>query len=726
MIALAVYLCFIIAMIGGITQVVVEPPVREKLQNHLDLRTQLLARKIDGPLSNSQGLLYSLRAIANTELVPSGAKQNHLRQLLIELFSGDIGAVVSGGIWPEPYSIDPNERLSSLFFNRHNGQVDQIFSYNNPQSSPYHEESWYTAVVNKPSQTVVWSDVYIDSFTHVQMITASMPYYHHERFAGVVTIDLSLKELMSLVKKHAEEYQLGVVVRDNYGTLITEHKFDIHDGIYISHYRFDEFNWQLSVINSERLVDDEVFSQVVNIELAIIPMLLMCVMAGYYLINRYLLKPITDIGHKVGDSQAGGIIDIDYSSKDEIGQLIEAFNNKTVYLEAEKRKAQASTDAKTAFLATLSHEIRTPMNGVLGTAQLLLKTELDDTQKKYLRMLYDSGDHMMKLLNEILDFSKIEQGKLELDETQFPLESLIGSINSVYFSLCQEKGLGFKVYSDIAKDRWYLSDKARLRQILFNLLNNAFKFTSHGFIEVFLSEYEQQGTTYLLIRVRDSGIGIPKEAQQRIFNPFEQVDSTTTRQFGGTGLGLAIVKQIVELMGGYMTLTSELNIGTSFEVHVAVETCMPIVIEQNSHHKLDYSGLKVLIVEDNRTNTIIIETFMKNKGFTCRCVTNGQLAIEAVMEEAFDLILMDNHMPVMDGVESISGIRQMPGPMKDVLIFGCTADVFKETRDRMLGAGADSIVAKPINERELDDALYLAMTKLYQFQPDDSVNMTKL
>ena len=200
------------------------------------------------------------------------------------------------------------------------------------------------------------------------------------------------------------------------------------------------------------------------------------------------------------------------------------------------------------------------MNGVLGTAQILLKTDLSEEQQKHMKTLYESGDHMMTLLNEILDFSKIEQGHLELENNPFPLEAIIGSINSVYFTLCSEKGLQFKVYSEVPPDRWYMSDKARLRQILFNLLNNAVKFTSRGYVEVYFKEVEKQGQNYLEIKVRDTGIGIAKEAQQKIFKPFEQAESSTTRRFGGTGLGLAIVKQLCGLMNGSVTLTSELGI----------------------------------------------------------------------------------------------------------------------------------------------------------------------
>lgn len=718
-IALGLYLCFFIATIGSVTYFVVEPPVRDKLVRNLDLRSELLSSQLEEPLNSALGVLFSIVGIAQTNQT-----QSQLDDILRSLFSLSDSIVVSGGVWPQPYSIDSDTPYSSLFYNKSDtGDIDQIVSWNNPETSGYHKELWYTAVAGRPEKTIAWSDVYIDPFTHVQMITASTPYYLNDRFAGVATVDLSLTGLISFVKRHAEQYNLGVVLRDADGKILTEHNFRVVEGIYISRYQFGAFDWRVDVVNAKRLVADEVFMQVMKIERGIVPLLLICVMAGYYLLSRYLINPITIIAKKVDESKQGGIIDMAYSSQDEIRHLVDAFNEKTVYLEAEKVKAQASTEAKSSFLATLSHEIRTPMNGVLGTAQILLKTDLTEVQTKHLKTLYDSGDHMMTLLNEILDFSKIEQGHLELDRAEFPLDSIIGSINSIYHTLCTEKGLQFKVYSEIPSGRWYYSDKARLRQILFNLLNNAVKFTSRGFVEVYLREYIKDGKEYLSIRVRDTGIGISKEAQTRIFNPFVQAESSTTRRFGGTGLGLAIVKQIAELMDGSVSVLSEKGIGTNFDVNVAITTCQPGSIQSQLHRKLNYFGLRVLIVEDNRTNTIIIETFMKNKGFDCVCVENGEQAIQAVACQKFDLILMDNHMPIMDGVESISGIRALSSPFNNILIFGCTADVFRETRERMLGVGADYIIAKPIDERELDDSLYRYAKKLYQYKPEQTVGL---
>ncbi|CCN48178.1 putative TWO-COMPONENT SENSOR PROTEIN HISTIDINE PROTEIN KINASE [Vibrio nigripulchritudo MADA3029] len=720
-IALGLYLCFFIATVGSITYVVVEYPIKSKLERNLDLRTELLATSLDESLNGSLGLLHSIAAIGEAT-----GEYEELKTLLPTMIAQSTNMIVSGGIWPEPYLIDRSIRLNSLFYNKNiEGGVDLIHSWNNPESGGYNIEPWYTSAINIQPQQVSWSDVYIDPYTHVQMITASTPYFKNGKVQGVATIDISLSELIKYVQNHANQYDIGVLIRDQNGTSITEHNFLLSKNIYISQLTFGTYNWEIDVVNSKRLVAEETFELVMSLEFIIAPFLLACVMIGYYMINRYLIRPIVVIADKVSDSTTSGIIEMDYRSNDEIRHLIDSFNHNTIYLQEEKVKAQASTKAKSAFLATLSHEIRTPMNGVLGTAQILAKTDLNDHQKKLLHSLYDSGEHMMTLLNEILDFSKIEQGKLELDPSPFPLSSIIGSINSVYYTLATEKGLSFKVYSEVPTERWYNADKARMRQILFNLLNNAIKFTSRGFVEVYLNEYERDGKVYLSIQVRDTGIGISKSAQEKIFKPFEQAESSTTRRFGGTGLGLAITQKIVQGMGGNITVKSEEGIGSSFFVSLQADVCEPESTQDTVHQKFDCNGLTALIVEDNRTNTMIMDAFLRSKGFETTSVVDGAKAVDILSQCTFDLVLMDNHMPVMDGIEATERIRNLNHLSSKGLILGCTADVFKETREKMLKAGADHILAKPIDERELDDVLIKFSDRLTRSLPHASHSSTQ-
>ena len=712
---LAIYLAFFITAVGGVSYFVVEPPIREQLTRNLDSRSKIISSEIEASLESSLGILQGIVSIGN-----SGRSADLQAEFLRHMFAISDGASISGGLWPLPQMNGSSPRYTSLFFNRaKDGVVDRIYSWDNPALGGYDGEAWYTDVENKPLGTVVWSSVYIDAFTHVQMITASSPYYVDGQFAGVATIDLSLESLIEYVQRHAEEHELGILMRDGKGEVIIEHNFKVVEDIYISVHKFGHFDWTIDVVNADRLVAEQAYDLVTKVEMGIMPIMLLCVLFGYVVINRSLIDPIAHIAREVDGSKQGGIIDINYRSDDEIKHLINAFNQKTVFLEQEKKNALASTRAKSAFLATISHEIRTPMNGVLGTAQILLKTDLSDDQRKHLQTLYDSGDHMMMLLNEILDFSKIEQGHLELEKMPFPLESIIGSINSVYQTLCVEKGLAFKITSDVSKQRWYSSDKARLRQVLFNLLNNAVKFTLKGSIEVNFTEVLLDGRNYLNIIVTDTGVGIEHSALDKIFKPFVQAESSTTRRFGGTGLGLAIVTQIAELMHGDISVQSKVGQGTTFDVLLEMEVSQPLQAETREHKKLNYTGLKALIVEDNRTNAVIINTFMSAKGFECYCVSDGVEAVQAVQTHEFDLIMMDNHMPHKDGITATQEIRALQSPSSNILIFGCTADLFKETQERMLSAGVDCIVSKPIVEQELDDMLYRYSDKLYQFKSLD-------
>ncbi|EOW9219917.1 hybrid sensor histidine kinase/response regulator CqsR [Vibrio cholerae] len=717
--ALTIYLAFFLAIVGTLSYWGLEAPFRKELKNNLALRAELLATQIREPLNNSIGVLQSVTSIGK-----SAADKEEQERMLRSLFSVVGGVIISGGLWAEPNlsATDPSLRYDSLFFNKAtDGQVDQLSSWNNPKAGGYDRESWYLAAEREAEGLYFWSPVYVDPYTRVEMITVSTPYYRNGQFAGVATVDLSLESLIQFVAATAEQYNLGVNLKDAFGVEVVSHNFRTYDNALVSYYSFGEFNWQIEVVNANQHVDEIIFDLIINIEKGLMPILLLCVMVGYFLISHYWIRPIVLIAKKVSESREGEIIDIRYKSQDEIRHLIDTFNQKTIYLEAEKVKAQASTKAKSAFLATLSHEIRTPMNGVLGTAQILLKDELTPKQRQHLTSLYESGEHMMSLLNEILDCSKIEQGKFELDHSAFPLKSIIGSIKSIYSSLCVEKGLKFQLNSEITDGRWYYGDKARLRQIIFNLLSNAVKFTEAGFVAIGLSEESCDEENYLIIKVQDTGIGIAQESLGRIFRPFEQAESHTTRRFGGTGLGLAIVKQIAELMNGTVLVQSEVGQGSCFKVRVKLAITEPVTEDVKPTKAKTYPGLRVLIVEDNRTNIMILEAFMRNKGFECHSVMDGVQAITALQESSFDLVLMDNHMPLKDGIQATREIRQLPLPQAKILLFGCTADVFKDTRDKMLSAGADDIIAKPIAEHELDMALEQHSERLYQFHREPSL-----
>ncbi|EIO3704024.1 response regulator [Vibrio parahaemolyticus] len=372
-------------------------------------------------------------------------------------------------------------------------------------------------------------------------------------------------------------------------------------------------------------------------------------------------------------------------------------------LEAETDKAERAAKAKSSFLAAMSHELRTPMNGVLGISQLIAEETKEPATKEHIKVILDSGQHLMTILNDILDFSKVEENKLELEEAPFHLEQVLTPVCSAIQPLIDEKSIELIVENDVPNNTEFTGDCARLRQILFNLAGNAVKFTNEGhvLIRTELNSEDKQ----LLIIVSDTGIGIAPDKQGRVFNSFEQADSSTTRRFGGTGLGLAIVKKLTELMGGSITLKSVEGVGTQFIVTLPIpwnESEKPSP-QHTPVQTRSTQNLRILLAEDNRVNALVAKGFCEKLGHAVDVAENGLVAVEKARDNDYDLILMDNHMPEMNGVEATRFIREKLGVK--TLLFAYTADVFREAHDHFIAAGADHVLTKPLQRESFADAL---------------------
>ncbi|MBF0197571.1 MAG: response regulator [Planctomycetes bacterium] len=376
-----------------------------------------------------------------------------------------------------------------------------------------------------------------------------------------------------------------------------------------------------------------------------------------------------------------------------------------------KIKAEAANEAKSVFLANMSHELRTPMNGVLGLAQLLELTNLTEQQQKYLKDLKQCGTTLVGILGDILNIASIESGKLKLQETPFNLCELLESTITVLEREACEKGLVFSKHIDIKEHCRYKGDSLRINQIFTNLIGNAIKFTDEGSVEVKCRIDCHLEKCLCHFTIKDTGIGIAEDQQVNIFESFEQANHGIINQYGGTGLGLSIVKKLVLLMGGKVTLDSELNKGSTFTVSIPLKkTCQnkeKLPEKESQIHDFSSKNLNILVVDDDRVNLIVIEKLARQISSHVSTALNGQEAVDLATENFYDIILMDVRMPILNGLEATQKIRdhEQTKKLKKSLILAVTAHALEEDRINCLEAGMDDFLTKPLSFQALTDML---------------------
>ncbi|MBW3559104.1 MAG: response regulator [Proteobacteria bacterium] len=375
--------------------------------------------------------------------------------------------------------------------------------------------------------------------------------------------------------------------------------------------------------------------------------------------------------------------------------------------------ADRANTAKTEFLAAMSHEIRTPLNGVLGMAAALETTPLSDLQRRMLGVINESGQSLMTLLSDILDLSKVEAGHMEFEQTPFDLSASLQAVENLYEETARAKNLELRVSAEPEARGVYLGDPTRLRQVLQNLISNALKFTANGGVEVRASATTAPGGRVVRFEVTDTGVGVSEEARDRLFSKFMQADRSTSRKFGGTGLGLAICRELVTAMNGEIGVNSEEGRGSTFWFTLPLELAAgaepePEVVEEER-------PLRILAAEDNATNQFVLKAILGQAGLEAQFVENGRLAVEAVRAADYDLILMDLHMPEMDGLTATQTIRALGGSKGAIPIVAVTAEAMPEQVRKCLAAGMDAHVAKPIRP----DVLYGVIEEVLTRAPDE-------
>ncbi|WP_407333176.1 ATP-binding protein [Enterovibrio sp. 27052020O] len=810
----ALMLTVVVITIVYVLETTGDSMVRDSANQRVEAQVETVAQSLGQLSNNVETIALSL---ANT-LSLDDSEAEIEKKLSAMLTNKNIKRIVaSGGFWPEPYLYDEKRSKASVFiaFNE-DGTYSRIEDYNQPSAAPYQVAEWY-APARLSKEETYWSRAYIDPYTNEPMVSCSVPIFHQNKFAGVVTIDVRLAELQAFLTRSGQKLGGYMVMFDRSGRIMsypealsgdyreplpsvreiantqpdfselalvislatqgerlviqsnpnlqemaksivssspdidlgyalsvaaeltpnskvfqpTErlfiHRLErdpiLHEATLVFGRTLPDTDWLLVGALPERLLLVEATKLKNDLFSAMVLVAILLVCMAYLAIHLQIVRPMARVRSAlIGQRGDVPFAPINYTQQDELGMLVKEFNQLSTNLVETRERAVEAARAKQLFLANISHEIRTPMNGILGAASLMQDEPMSAKQAEYLSVISHSSRGLMSLINNILDFSKMESNHLKLEEAPFDLEQVGSYIRDLMLpTIINKPQLVFDFSYDEACPRRFLGDAHRIEQIMLNLVSNALKFTENGLVSLKVTVNKQAGRyTGVNIRVSDTGVGIPADKYSVIFDEFQQADTSTTRRYGGSGLGLAITKQLVDLMGGEISVTSEVGRGSQFSI------MLPLQIEKDSvekkgrellkQHNDAFFGKHCLLVEDNAINLMIAEKMLMKFGFSVDRATDGRAALEKTKTQGYDIIFMDIQMPLMDGLEATRQIRSSDSFNRQTPIVAMTANVLKDDIWRCISNGMQGHIGKPLRENDIYTACIKALSMEVEVQ----------